>query len=374
MIILGLSQIPPSFAALDPPTLVSPSDNSTVSSTKMTWQAPSYLLYANNPYRIQVDDDQSFSSPNKDYTTDNTYYTPSGLSFGTWYWRVKVKDQSGTWSDWSNVWKYNLGEATQSNPTPTSPPTSESPTPEPTISSKTPTIFTQSNAPNSPDSNTSFSVLVQLQNVDPNKLYYLKGAFKKDGSSNYFGKTNVGGVWVLNSQKYSSHFSITTDSSGSWTGNLTILPDSEDSGFTDSGTYIFKVARYSQDGDGPTWSNESTIQLTKIPTPKSEDSKTSTTKTTTSNTSSTSNTTKPSTDKSVIKTTVASKIIPSKNSNTASVAGIASESATKTLSESPKPEIVAVKSSFSLNWYIIAGSITLLLGISSFAYLAKTKR
>lgn len=113
--------------------LLTPANNTTVSSSRLEWQTPSYSLYTSNPYRIQVDDDPAFSSINKNYYTINTYYTPS-LSFGSWNWRVKAKDSSGSWSDWSAIWSFVLTEATPSptsTPTPTPKPT-PTPTPKPT--------------------------------------------------------------------------------------------------------------------------------------------------------------------------------------------------------------------------------------------------
>lgn len=42
------------------------------------------------------------------------------------------------------------------------------------------------------------------------------------------------------------------------------MPDGEDSGFTGTGEFIFKVGRYSKTGSGPSWSNEVTINIKKI--------------------------------------------------------------------------------------------------------------
>lgn len=109
-------------SAISPPVQTSPIDNSQVSSSKLTWETPSYPLYSNNPYRIQVDDNSDFASVYRDYKTKNTYYTPV-LTEGTWYWRIKVKDSSDTWSDWSDSWSFILTTSTPS-PTPTATPSS----------------------------------------------------------------------------------------------------------------------------------------------------------------------------------------------------------------------------------------------------------
>src|SRR5688572_15168547 len=108
---------PPNAFAGDPPQLLSPSDGSTTSSSKLEWQIPSYSLYSGNNFRVQVDDDVSFSSLNKDYYTDNNYYTPT-LADGVWYWRVKAKDVDGVWSDWSSIWSFNLSSSSEISPSP----------------------------------------------------------------------------------------------------------------------------------------------------------------------------------------------------------------------------------------------------------------
>lgn len=223
----------------------------------MQWQTPSYQLFTSSPYRIQVDDNPNFGSLNKDYYTANTSYTPS-LSEGTWYWRVKAKDSSGTWSDWSSVWRFTY---TTSNPSPT-PSSSPTPTPTPTspTSSSNPSpAITISNIPSSTDVNQQFNVIVNLSSFPANTNLYLKGAFKKTDSSNYFGQTLVNNNWVKNYQTYTSQLPITTDSSGSLDLNLTVKGDPDDSGYTGEGDYIFKVGYYLD--QAVSWSNETTIHL-----------------------------------------------------------------------------------------------------------------
>lgn len=251
----------------EPPIQASPDDGSTVSSSALNWQAPSYSLYATNPFRVQVDDESSFPSAsiNKDYYTKNTYYSPV-LSEGTWYWRVKAKDSSGIWSEWSSVRSLTL-QSTPPSPSPTPTP---APTPTPTPSSvsagsSASSSFSISGIPLQVNSDQQFSVSVSLSLPNnPNTAFYLKGAFKKVDGSNYFGLTKVSGSWIKNGSTYSNQYPITTDSSGNWSGNLEVQVDSEDSGFTGSGDYIFKVARYTSTGSGPTWSNESNIQITAL--------------------------------------------------------------------------------------------------------------
>jgi len=57
-------------------------------------------------YRIYVDNDSSFSSPEIDTPTSNSYYTPeSSLSPGTYYWRVLASNScgDGPWSSTRSV-------------------------------------------------------------------------------------------------------------------------------------------------------------------------------------------------------------------------------------------------------------------------------
>ncbi len=260
MFILSLFWLATPISAGNPPTLLNPTDQSTLNSSKLEWQTPSYSLYSSNPYRVQIDDDSTFSSINKDYYTNNTYYTPA-LSLGTWYWKVKAKDITGTWSEWSNIWSFALIDAT---PTPT---TNSIPSPSstPTTNSQPASLFSISNVPSQINSDQSFSISINLSLPDnPNASFYLKGAFKKSDSSNYFGQTKVSGNWIKNGSSYASQFPITIDSSGHWSGNLEVKPDSDDSGFTGTGDYILKAARYTSSGSGPTWSSETTVNITSV--------------------------------------------------------------------------------------------------------------
>lgn len=269
--------IPKTVFANDPPTLLSPSNNSVTTSNTLSWQAPGYSLSSSNPYRIQIDGDSSFSSLFRDYYTSSTHYSPT-LSYGTWYWRVLARDASGNSSSWAGPWSFTLAA---SSPSPSSSATSSpssSTSSSSSSSSSSASSFTVSNTPSGVNSTDSFSPSISLSlPSNPNTQFFLKGAFIKSGGSNYFGKTQVFGSWVKNSAAYSSQVSITTDGSGNYSGSLSVMPDDSDSGFTGSGDYIFKVARYSADGSGPTWSNDSTIHINAVSTSSSTSSSSQTT-------------------------------------------------------------------------------------------------
>jgi len=343
----------PVFAG-EAPTLLTPSNNSTVTSSRLGWQTPSYSLYSSNPYRIQVDDDPFFSTLNKDYYTNNTYYTPT-LSFGTWNWRAKAKDASGVWSEWSNIWSFVL---TNSTPSP-SPIQSQSPTPIPSSTStivQSTSSFTISNVPSQINSDQSFNVSVNLSlPSNPNTNFYLKGAFKKTDSSNYFGFTKVSESWVKNGSSYSDQYLITTDSSGNWSGNLEIRPDPDDSGFTGSDDYLFKVGRYISSGSGPTWSNESTITITATENSDQDSTSTSTSDTPFS-------TTNPSTPS--VKTTINTSIQPKNYDKIIyHIASVAAATASAT------PSAIEVKNQRQTNPFLWIGLIFIFAGVGLLGYI-----
>lgn len=133
------------------------------------------------------------------------------------------------------------------------------------VTSNNNSSFTVSNVPVGISSDQMLNANVNLVlPSNPNTSYYLKGAFVSSGGSNYFGQTKVGGSWVKNSTSYSSQLPITTDSSGNWNGNIVVMVDPLDSGYTGSGSYIFKVAKYSTSGSSLVWSNESIVNVNNV--------------------------------------------------------------------------------------------------------------
>ena len=366
LVLLGVIFTQPVFAG-ESPTQTIPANSSTVSSSTLNWQSPSYSLYSTNPYRIQIDDDPLFPSStiNKDYYTKNTYYSPV-LDPGNWYWRVKAKDSSGIWSDWSSVWSFILQSNTQSAPSP-SPTITPSPSPNQSSSASTgSSSFTVSNIPSQINSNQSFNALVNLSlPSNPGSPFYLKGAFKKSDSSNYFGLTKASNSWIKNGSGYSDQFKITTDSSGNWSGNLEVQPDSEDSGFSGSGDYTFKIGRYNSSGSGPTWGNETTINITAV---NIDQGGTETTNATSEN-SPTQSTPSPSTLKN--NASLSPQIKNSKNLlyKIATVAGISSDSATPSV-----PVKEGIKSAKQFNGFLVAGFLLLICGFGSIGYVYLLKR
>ncbi len=141
----------PSFVlAADAPLQTNPVDNSTItqSELKLTWQYSGQCPADTkiSCFRVELDTTTLFPDPKYRYTNSFSY-SPQSLTDGKWYWRIKAKDLSGIWSNWSTVWSFNLTTATPSPfPTPTPIPTltptptsTTKPTPKPTPLVPTPT-------------------------------------------------------------------------------------------------------------------------------------------------------------------------------------------------------------------------------------------
>ena len=256
--------------ASNSPTLTSPPDNSIESkSPKLTWEYSEECVNSGSCFLVEVDNSADFSSTEKSSYTNSFSYSPQGLAEGVWNWRVKAKDTDGKWSDWSQVFKFSVNGQALASSVPSTNPSSSTSTPQPTVSSqKTENLFTIKDNPSEINSNQESEIAVVLKLIDkPNSGFYLKGAFKKESSANYFGQT-LAQEWVGNSEKYSKQYKITTGPEGNWEGKIKVRPDSDDSGFDGTGEYIFKIARYSDTGSGPTWSNEVKIKINAVSTPK----------------------------------------------------------------------------------------------------------
>lgn len=257
--------------AAGPPILISPPDNSIgIQSPKLVWEYIGECVQSGSCFRVEVDESENFADPQKSTYTNNLNYSPQGLSDGLWNWRVKAKDQTGNWSEWSNVFKFTMtAQSAEASPTNPDPQTTTTPQPSPlSSSSKKPSgHFEIKDIPSEINSDQEFDISVSLNLPEKtNTGFYLKGAFKKSDSSNYFGFT-LNGDWVKNNSSYSNQYKIPTDSEGKWAGKIKVRPDSLDSGFDGSGNYILKVGRYSDSGSGPVWSNELNIKINEVKSP-----------------------------------------------------------------------------------------------------------
>ena len=96
------------MSAPSAPVLSSPANGSSSCDTtpSFSWDGVSGAT----SYRIQVDDDAGFGSPEIDQATSGTSHTPgSGLTPGTYHWRVRASNACGD-SPWSSEpWQLKLG-------------------------------------------------------------------------------------------------------------------------------------------------------------------------------------------------------------------------------------------------------------------------
>lgn len=206
-----------------------------------------------NPETITLRDNTETTVDSFSYTANQNDGITMGRSPDGGSWIILALASKGS----SNG---NSPSSPSPTPTPTAPSTT-SPTPTPSSTSTSTSSFIISNIPSQIDSTETFNASVNLSlSSKPNATFYLKGAFKKQDKTNYFGLTKVNESWIRNNKSYSDHVKITTDSQGFWSGNLEIQPDILDSGYEGAGEYIFKVGRYTESGS-LTWSNEVTIRI-----------------------------------------------------------------------------------------------------------------
>jgi hypothetical protein len=90
------------------PSLNSPADNSTTTNNKpaFDWDNSTDPAGANDTitYRIQIDNNCDFSSPERNEVTSSSDFTPlAALADGTYCWRVSGSDEDGGTSDYSSV-------------------------------------------------------------------------------------------------------------------------------------------------------------------------------------------------------------------------------------------------------------------------------
>jgi hypothetical protein len=101
--------LPAPILAKNPPQPTSPNNGSLVGENpKLTWRWDGSCVENGSCFLIQVASSEDFSNIIKNTYTSNLFYSPQELSKGTWFWRVKAKDQSQTWSSWSQTWSFTL--------------------------------------------------------------------------------------------------------------------------------------------------------------------------------------------------------------------------------------------------------------------------
>lgn len=113
------------------------------------------------------------------------------------------------------------------------------------------------------DSEISINTFLSINTTDGTS-YYLRGAFFKDGTADYCGYTWNGnkffsGPYSIN-EGWKNFFPISVVNS-SWSGILKVKLDPQDSGCKESGTYLFKIERFTNSGSA-IFDNQNTLSFT----------------------------------------------------------------------------------------------------------------
>lgn len=85
------------------------------------------------------------------------------------------------------------------------------------------------------------SLSASMSGFTNGETIYLKGAFFKEGSTNYFGYTKKDESWVKNSTTAVDQRQITI---GQWDGSVIVRSDFSDSGYTGASAYNLKLGYY----------------------------------------------------------------------------------------------------------------------------------
>ena len=84
-------------------------------------------------------------------------------------------------------------------------------------------------------------VTTALSDFTDGELIYIKGAFYKEGSTNYFAYSKNDDNWIKNSETTTDQKQVKI---GEWDGKISVKSDFSDSGFDGNGDYKFKIGFY----------------------------------------------------------------------------------------------------------------------------------
>ncbi len=105
------------------PTLASPTDSTLTNNRRPTFDWSDVTDISGVSYRIQIDNNSNFSSPERDENniSNSTWTMDWDLSDNTYYWRVKAVDDAGNESAWTGAWSFVLDASNPSTPSMVSP-------------------------------------------------------------------------------------------------------------------------------------------------------------------------------------------------------------------------------------------------------------
>lgn len=104
------------------PILANPGETSTTGNFTVTWSASSDVDGTVNHYQLQMSTSPSFSLITAEWNTSLTNRPITGLTNGTYYFRVRAIDNNGEPSDWSNVESITVAISEPTTPPPPPPP------------------------------------------------------------------------------------------------------------------------------------------------------------------------------------------------------------------------------------------------------------
>ncbi len=110
------------------------------------------------------------------------------------------------------------------------------------------------------------NITASISGFTDGETVYVKGAFFQAGSSNYFGYTKSGDIWIKNSAPNTSQRSVKI---GEWDGTLSVKSDFSDSGYKGEGDYLVKLGFYTGSATSVNWSANSLAIVLNEPDPTS---------------------------------------------------------------------------------------------------------
>ena len=93
------------------PTLVSPENNYTTTSTTPTFKWTAVSDLSGVTYELLIDNEPDFTEPYVYYKTnitDNQHTCENALDLGYYYWRVRAVDNAGNYGDWAEWYKVEI--------------------------------------------------------------------------------------------------------------------------------------------------------------------------------------------------------------------------------------------------------------------------
>ncbi len=107
------------------------------------------------------------------------------------------------------------------------------------------------------------TVTASFSGFTDGETVYVKGAFYKDGTTNYFGLTHDSGAWIKNSAPNADQRQVVI---GQWDGRVVVRSDFSDSGYQGEGEYRMRLRYYYGSFTGD-WSENALTVTVNAPDP-----------------------------------------------------------------------------------------------------------